>query len=72
MSADFSHIISAISNHSYLTIPNITDNYVLLCDASSKGVGGVLCVCRDMGETYRSRTTVDRPEPVKRNTVQVN
>ncbi len=71
MSADVSHIISAFSNHSYLTIPNITDNYVLLCDASSKGVGGVLCVCRD-GRDLPVAYYVDRPEPVKRNTVQAN
>jgi len=63
MTISFQSIIDAICNHSMLTIPNVTDTYCVFVDASSKGVGGVLCVCRN-GEwlpcAFYSRQLLDR------------
>jgi len=65
MISDFNHILSLIANHSSLIVPNIDDCLCLACDASSRGVGGVLSVCRngaDLPVAYFSRQTKTREE----------
>ncbi len=46
MTEAFHAIISMISNHASLTLPLSVDCFQVQCDASTYGVGGVLCVCR--------------------------
>ncbi len=63
MTNAFHDIIAAIVDHTKLCILVFTDVYVLCCDASSYGVGGVLCVCRSGNELpvgYYSRQLLDR------------
>ncbi len=65
MNNDFSSILDLISSHSSLTIPNSDDTFSISSDASSKGVGGVLYVCRsgqDLPVAFYSRQTKPREE----------
>ncbi len=43
----FRSVIMAIVNHSSLVIPSVTEARCVFSDASTRGVGGCLCVCRD-------------------------
>ncbi len=43
----FKSIISSVSHHVSLVIPNVTDSLCVFTDASYKGIGGVLCVFRN-------------------------
>jgi len=47
MTESFHSIIQSICDFVVLTIPTVSDVFVVSCDASSIGVGGVLCVSRD-------------------------
>ncbi len=65
MISDFDHVLSLIANHSSLIVPNTDDCLCLACDASSRGVGGVLFVCKDGADlpvAYFSRQTKPREE----------
>ncbi len=43
----FNCIISEIVHHSSLFLPNVTDAWCVYTDASTKGIGGCLCIYRD-------------------------
>ncbi len=43
----FNCIISAVSDHASLVVPNSNDAWCVYCDASYQGIGGALCVFRD-------------------------
>ncbi len=47
-STAFKNIISAVSHHSSLIIPTPADPLSIFSDASTSGVGGTLCVYRDL------------------------
>ncbi len=51
MTESFHSIISNICQQTILTIPNKDDKFVVSCDASSCGVGSVLSVVREDGES---------------------
>ncbi len=44
MCSDIDHVKTSISNHSALTIPEVTDLLFLLCDASSRRLGVFMCL----------------------------
>ncbi len=47
-STAFKNIISAVSHHSSLIVPTPADPLSIFSDASTSGVGGTLCVYRDL------------------------
>ncbi len=71
MSADFSHLsLPFLTTHISPFPISLITMYFCVMLLPREWVGCYVSV--EMGETYRSRTTVDRPEPVRRNTVQAN
>ncbi len=63
MTDAFHAIISMISNHASLTVPLSVDCFQVQCDASTYGVGGVLCVFRSdvtLPVTFYSRQLCPR------------
>ncbi len=47
MTESFNYIITTICNHAMLIVPCSSDALCVFVDASTTGVGGVLCVSRD-------------------------
>ncbi len=63
----FSSIITAIINHSALIVPNSDEVRCVFSDASTTGIGGALCVCRNdiwMPCSFFSRKLIPRERKI--------